>query len=197
MRNGLRLPFRAALLLAAGGLLLGCQSIREAAGMSKQGPDEFAIVTKQPLIIPPDYNLRPPRDGAPPTNQIQPTDSAQSALFDTDPAAAARNIKGDYSQAEKLLLARANAVDPDHDIRQQIATDGRAMEAAGDTFTEKLLFWKAEKVPGTPVDAQAEDKRLSAEKAAGELDKPRDSATIQDPDDKATSEHHGWLNGIF
>jgi len=203
MRHGLRLPLRAALLLAAGGLLMGCQSIRDAAGMSKEGPDEFSIVTKQPLIVPPDYNLRPPRDGAPPTNQIKPTDAAQSVLFDTDPAAAAKTITGDYSQAEKLLLARANAIQPDPDIRQEIASDGRAMEAADDAFTEKLLFWKPEKVPGTPVNADAEEKRLSAEKAAGDLDKPRDSATIQGqgddakPDDTAKSEHHGWLDGIF
>jgi len=28
------------------------------------GTDEFAVVTKAPLIMPPDYNLRPPRPGA-------------------------------------------------------------------------------------------------------------------------------------
>src|SRR6185312_2191430 len=87
-------------LLAAGAVaLMGCQTIREATGLSKEGPDEFAVVTKAPLIIPPEFNLKPPRDGAPPTNQVDPTNSAQSALFDAqDPAAAAKNIPGDYSE---------------------------------------------------------------------------------------------------
>ena len=39
--------------------LAGCDSIREEAGLSKQSPDEFAVTTKAPLIIPPDFNLRP------------------------------------------------------------------------------------------------------------------------------------------
>ncbi len=178
--------------------LMGCESLRRAAGLNKEGPDEFAVVTKQPLIIPPEYALRPPRDGAAPTNQVQPTDSAQSALFDTDPTAAAAKMPGDYSQAEKLLLASAgvNRIDPS--IRQEIAADGRAMEAADDTFTQKVLFWQDEKVPGQPVNAEAEDKRLSAQKATGERP-AKDSATIQEQkdEDSGDKESHGWLDGIF
>ncbi|MBV8977396.1 MAG: DUF3035 domain-containing protein [Alphaproteobacteria bacterium] len=198
MTFGLRLSLRAALLVAACGLVVGCQGIRNAAGLNKEAPDEFAVVTKQPLVMPPDYNLRPPREGAPPTNQADPASNAQSALFDTDPSAAAKNVKGDFSQAEKLLLAQTGAVNTDPSIRQEVASDGRAMEAADDSFTEKLLFWKSKKIPGTPVDAEAEDKRLSAERAAGDIDAPHDSATIQrSDDDNAKSEHHGWLDGIF
>jgi Protein of unknown function (DUF3035) len=175
---------RFAVLGTSMALLMGCQSIRNAAGMGKEGPDEFAVVTKQPLVIPPEYNLRPPRDGAPPTNQVQPTDSAQSALFDSDPAAAAKMIQGDYSQAEKLLLAQANAANPDPSIRQEVASDGRAMEPADDTFTQQMLFWQDKPVAGNNVDAEGEDKRLQAQKAAGKnAAPPRDTAKIQDQDD--------------
>src|SRR5215468_4072082 len=104
--------YRLAVLGVCALSLMGCETIKKAAGMQKEGPDEFAVVTKQPLIIPPEYNLRPPRDGAPPTNQIQPTDSAQSALFD-DPQAAAKRMTGDYSEAERILLANARATNPD------------------------------------------------------------------------------------
>ena len=162
--------------------LMGCSSIRNAAGLGKEGPDEFAVVTKQPLVIPPEYNLRPPRDGAPPTNQVAPTDAAQSALFDNDPATAAKYVTGDFSQAEKLLLAQTGAVNTDPAIRQEVASDGRAMEAADDTFTQKVLFWQDKKPPGQNVNAESEDKRLSAQKAAGSQ-KPKDSATIQEKDD--------------
>jgi len=177
-----RAYLRFAVLGVSAAALMGCGSIREAAGLGKQGPDEFAVVTKQPLVIPPEYNLRPPRDGAPPTNQVAPTDAAQSALFDNDPATAAKYVTGDFSQAEKLLLAQTGAVNTDPAIRQEVASDGRAMEAADDTFTQKVLFWQDKKPPGQNVNAESEDKRLSAQKAAGSQ-KPKDSATIQEKDD--------------
>jgi hypothetical protein len=190
---------RVGLLAACAVTLIGCDSVRDAAGLGKQSPDEFAVVTKQPLIIPPEYNLRPPRDGAPPTNQIQATDAAQSALFD-DPQAQAKRMAGDYSEAERVLLANARATSPDPAIRQQIAADGRAMEASDDSFTNDILFWQDSKDKGTNVDAEAEAKRIEAQKAAGAgaatkpAAKPTDSATIgkDEKDSKG-----GWLDGIF
>ena len=43
--------------------LMGCQSLRDAAGLQKKSPDEFAVTTKAPLVIPPDFNLRLPALG--------------------------------------------------------------------------------------------------------------------------------------
>ena len=42
-------------------------SVSEAVGLEKSGPDEFAVTKRAPLILPPDYDLRPPRanTGAP------------------------------------------------------------------------------------------------------------------------------------
>jgi hypothetical protein len=191
-------------LVAAGAVaLMGCQTIRDATGLSKEGPDEFAVVTKAPLIIPPEFNLRPPRDGAPPVNQIQPTDAAQSALFDTqDPAAAAKTITGDYSDAEKMLLATAGAANPDPSIRQQVASDGRSMEASDDAFTKQVLFWQDSKGEGLNVDAEAEAKRIDAQKNGGQTapqvttttttkKKASDSATI---DKKDSDSKGGWFD---
>ena len=68
-RLGVILSLRAAMLGGVAVALIGCQSIREAAGVTKSPPDEFAVVTKAPLVIPPDFNLKPPKPGAAPTNQ--------------------------------------------------------------------------------------------------------------------------------
>jgi hypothetical protein len=195
---------RLGLLAACGIALMGCQGVKDAAGLGKQSPDEFAVATKQPLVIPPDFNLRPPRDGAPPTNQVQPTDAAQSALFD-DPATAAKRMSGDYSDAERTLLANARATNPDPAIRQRIAADGRAMEASDDSFASQVLFWQDSKSDtGTPVDADAESKRIEAQKAAGAgaatkpaAQKPNDSATIGKSDNDKQESKGGWLDGIF
>src|SRR5579871_6519212 len=87
--------------------LIGCEAVREAAGVVKEPPDEFAVVTKSPLVVPPDFNLRPPKPGAQPTNQTSPTDSAQAALFADDPAAAAAQLPGSYSPEERVILANS------------------------------------------------------------------------------------------
>ena len=57
------LPTLLALSLAATALS-GCDNLRQAAGLNKKSPDEFAVTTKAPLVIPPDFNLRPPMPGA-------------------------------------------------------------------------------------------------------------------------------------
>ena len=67
----------AAVLLTAASMLAGCDSLRSAGGLDKEPPDEFAVVTKAPLIIPPDYNLRPPKLGAAPTNELEPSEARQ------------------------------------------------------------------------------------------------------------------------
>src|SRR5215467_12422137 len=118
-RAGLRLVALAGVAVS----LIGCDSIREAAGVVKEPPDEFAVVTKSPLVVPPDFNLRPPKPGAQPTNQISPTDSAQTALFSGDPGTAAAQLPGSFSAEERIVLASSGGANADHAIRKQLASD--------------------------------------------------------------------------
>ena len=60
-----RIPLLAGACLSFAVLLPGCSDLRLALGMDRVGPDEFAIESRAPLLIPPDYNLRPPQPGAP------------------------------------------------------------------------------------------------------------------------------------
>ncbi len=153
------------LLAASAVALAGCGSVSDVVGTGKDAPDEFAIVTKQPLIIPPEFNLHPPRPGAAPTNQLSPTDSAQAALFSGDPKQIAGTIHGNYSQGEKILLARAGAANATDSIRQLIAADDRNLEAADNDFTNSLLFG-SEAGAGHPLNANAEKARLDSQKGA-------------------------------
>src|SRR5580700_10070638 len=98
--------------------LSGCDSLRKAAGLEKKSPDEFAVTTKAPLVIPPDFNLRPPLPGAPPSNTRDPSSNADAALFNTaDPQIVANGMRGNFTPGEKLLLANARAQDSDPAIR--------------------------------------------------------------------------------
>ncbi len=42
--------------------LSACDDIGEALGMEHKTPDEGPITTNQPLSLPPDYTLKPPRE---------------------------------------------------------------------------------------------------------------------------------------
>jgi Protein of unknown function (DUF3035) len=150
----------AALLLSVS----GCESIRNFVA-GKEPPDEFAVVTKAPLIIPPDYNLKPPKPGIAPLNQVSPTQSAEAALYSGDPKAVASTIGGTYSEAEKMLLAQTGAASASDSIRQQIAADNSNQQSADDSFTDQLLFGSSTGTGDAPLDADAEKARLDAAKA--------------------------------
>jgi hypothetical protein len=151
------LPALLALGLMAPGLS-ACDSMRQAAGLNKKSPDEFAVTTKAPLVIPPDFNLRPPMPGAPPANTLDPSSNAELALFsNTDPQAVAAGMKGNYTQGEKMLLANAKVQMADPGIRARLNADQRAaVQNADRSFTDKLLSTASTPDTGKPVNADAE-----------------------------------------
>ena len=60
-----RLAACAALYLAGAGVLSGCTDLSRAIGLERTSPDEFAVESRAPLTIPPEFDLRPPQPGAP------------------------------------------------------------------------------------------------------------------------------------
>ncbi len=126
-------------LLLVGAALSGCGSLREAAGLTKTSPDEFAVTTKAPLVIPPGFNLLPPTPGAAPTNEPETAAAAQLAMFGGDAATVAANIPGNHSAGERMLLANAGVNRADPTIRQRLMTDRGGLQAADPGFTARLL----------------------------------------------------------
>ncbi len=171
------------IVCAVAACVAGCDTIRQAAGQDKQSPDEFAIVTKAPLVIPPDYNLHPPTAGAAPTNQIAPTQAAQAALFSADAATVAASLPATMSTGERYLLTNAGVQNADPAIRQEIASDAASTRAADDSFTNNLLFGGATPATDPAVNADAEARRIDAQKAGG----------ATPPEEKKGS----WLDDLF
>jgi hypothetical protein len=60
-------------------------SLAEKLGMDKRAPDEFAVVARQPLIVPPNFDLRPPQPGAERPVGVRPSDRAYSSLTGQPP----------------------------------------------------------------------------------------------------------------
>ncbi len=77
-------------------ILAGCGVF----GGGKNSPDEFIIVKKAPLAMPPEYNLRPPKPGEPRPQELGTTAQAIAALFP-----GRTSVPPPSSQGERALLA--------------------------------------------------------------------------------------------
>jgi hypothetical protein len=184
-------------MLSAALLVSGCSTIQDAAGTGKQSPDEFAIATKAPLIIPPDYNLRPPKPGAVATNSSQPTDTAEQSLFGADNATIAKSMPGNMSDAEKLLLVNAGAQNSDPSIRQDLAADHyKAIQASSDDFTNSVLFWQkpSDKDEGlNPDTATKTSSTQPADSTASTTPAASTPPATIGKDQKSDSSSGGWF----
>ena len=156
--------FVAAVLVAATGLA-GCNSTRNALGMTKVTPDEFRVVTKAPLVVPPDYALRPPAPGEPRPQELQPESAARSALL-------GQQEGQNRSDGEKLLVAKAGGEKADPLIRYVVDDEFGDVAHKEKSFADRVMFWRSDKTPAdatptavgdntaAPIDAAAEDERI-------------------------------------
>lgn len=136
-----------ALVAAAG--LAGCQSTQKALGMSKVTPDEFRVVTKAPLVVPPDYALRPPAPGEPRPQELQPESAARNALLGQREAE-------QRSDGEKLLVAKAGAEKADPLVRYVVDDEFGDIAHKEKGFADRVMFWKKDE-PSAPQQTAALD----------------------------------------
>ena len=125
----------AAALLLVVASLAGCQSASRSLGLSKVTPDEFRVVSKAPLILPPDYSLRPPAPGEPRPQELQPESAARTALLGQ------RNAEV-RSDGEKLLVAKAGADKADPLIRYVVDDEFGSVAHKDRSFADKVMFWR-------------------------------------------------------
>lgn len=90
---------------------LGLAACGSSGIFGRDAPDEFAIGRSAPLVVPPDYNLAPPRPGAPRPMDTDAQTQAMEALFGAGTRAAPK------SPGEQKLLDDAGATRPDPSAR--------------------------------------------------------------------------------
>jgi len=147
-RNSLMRTAQWGAILGLGLALMGCESVRQATGVAKLPPDEFTVLTKAPLVLPPDFNLRPPQPGIASRNEPDADDAGRAALFPQNATAAAAALGTAYSDGEKLLLAKTNAVNVDPNVRQNVTSDV-GQEDQGPAFAQRVLYSGAGTAPAT------------------------------------------------
>ena len=194
MRRPTRIAALGAVALLAGVGLAGCDKARETFGFAKQPPDEFAVVTRAPLVIPPDYGLRPPSPGAQRPQELPVREQArETVLGRVSPGGrqvAATDGTPRFSDGERALLGKAGAVDTDPAIRTAIDRESTLLAEADHDFIDRLIFWQDKEPPGQVLDPVGESRRIRESQAMGEAPTKGDTPIIK-------RRKKGWLEGIF
>jgi len=164
MNDSMKIKFLTVTFIA---LSLGaCESTKEQIGLNKQVPDEFQVVKRAPLSLPPDFVLRPPRPGAPRPQEQTTSDNAAAAVFGAENVPAARS---DISSGEAALLSQAGSDAADPGIRARVDDETAQLFDRNKPVAEKLFgLGGGRDIPSASVvDAEAEKIRILENQEAG------------------------------
>jgi hypothetical protein len=190
----------AARLIALAGVALataGCDGVRQTLGIDKSPPDEFRIVSRAPLALPPDFALRPPQPGAPRPQEQSQNQRARQAVIGGGPQAAQPGGRGGApgaggpaaaSPGETAFLARSGAAQADPTIRDTVNRESGQPSETDDTLLERLMFGRSNREQ--LVDPSRESQRLREAQATGRAPNEGDTPTIQ-------RRRRGLLDGLF
>jgi hypothetical protein len=144
-------------VLALCAALPACDDARRAVGYEKVAPDEFQIIQRAPLSVPPDFTLRPPAPGLVRPQEGTTSDQAKSTLLGTG-GRQLPTVQVSRDNSDNALLKRAGVDQARRDIRELIDKESLAQANSDKGFTDKLLFWKEK--PGESLNPGAEYLRL-------------------------------------
>jgi hypothetical protein len=182
----------AGVLIGSALLLSGCGALDGLVGSStrKQAPDEFQVVAQQPLAIPPNADLRPPRPGAPRPQDTPPQVRAQSLVSGQPVAAVQSASAGGGSPSEQALLAKAGTAGADPNIRDVVNRETGMLAEQNRSLIDDLIFWRKPDQPGLVVDPAKEQQRIRETQATGQPVTTGTTPTIE-------RRKRGLLEGIF
>jgi len=171
-------------ILLLAGALAGCESVKSIVGQKKTAPDEFAVYSRAPLSLPPDYGLRPPAPGTIRPQGMDPRSQSQQTLLGGQAAA------GNVQPGEQALLRQLGAASADPSIRSLINQETAALADESSSITDRLMFWNKPNEFGTVVDPEKESKRIRENQALGKPITEGETPII-------TRKSKGILEGIF
>lgn len=173
-----------AILACAMLALGGCSSnTKKKLGLGRHSPDEFSVVKRAPLSMPPVYNLRPPQPGAPRPQQTPTTEQAKQAVFGNGDAAEKNAVQQAFStagadaaqtttnvtDAEAAFLTKVGASSADPNIRDVLVREQGAYTVSDENLADKIMFWRDQKdlPPASVVDAGKEAERIKENQEEG------------------------------
>ncbi len=176
-------------------MLAGCgtTTVKETLGIDQRAPDEFRVVSRPPLSVPPQFSLRPPAvpDG---TTTAGADDKARAAVVgiaapednrfvlqpqpgQSAPAAPASS----KTSAEQRLLEQAGAASADPTVRRELAEEKLIRQQQ----KEERPWWDLGLAPEKKepvVDARGEAQRLEKNEREGKAPTEGETATTKPKD---------------
>lgn len=185
-RPTLRLIVLAAVLAPVA--LSACTDVKRSLGYEKQPPDEFQVVQRAPLALPPDFTLRPPQPGAVRPQEGTTREQARQVLVggrSATPITTEGRSSGDIAMMKRV---GADSIQPD--IRSIVNKETQALADADKSFQDRIMFWRKAEPPGTAVDASKETQRLRENQALGKSVSEGETPQVQ-------RRKRAWLEGVF
>lgn len=181
---------RAAVVSAVAALALSaCSDAKKAIGLERTAPDEFVVVSRAPLTVPPDMqNLPKPNPGAVRPQEGTTSDQAAAAVFGKQTAKQRQNAASGSGQQALVAKAGGKGVDPD--VRRKVEQETNQMIVADKSWVDNILFWRKPAEPTTLVDPKKESQRLRETQAEG---KPVNDGVVPTIDRKRKAP----LDGLF
>lgn len=183
----LRAPAFVGVLIVA---LSGCSDVKRSMGYEKAPPDEFQVVQRAPLSVPPEFTLRPPNPGAVRPQEGTTRDQARSSLLGVRQAPTLSTANRDAG--DMALLRRSGAEQVQPGIRDLINKESQALADGSRSLADKLVFWRKPDGMGggEQLDAEKESQRLRDNQALGRAVTEGDTPRIE-------RKRKGLLRGIF
>lgn len=153
-------------------------TVQERLGFDRRSPDEFQVVRRAPLVIPPSYDLPEPGTPSPAQQRRSASRDAQETLFEgfaTTPELA--------PSAGEVALLEAVPGTAEPGIREIILTENTELTQLDESRFLFILDFQRRNMADaslldTPLDAQAEAERLSAEGVSTTVVTRRTGSTV-------------------
>lgn len=171
------------LLTTVAGLTAACSSdgLNQTFGFGRNAPDEFAVVPRAPLTVPPGISLPPPTAGVSEFGIGSASQRGEAVIFgaqtggvviedgvEVEEVVTFQEEVVSITPGESALLSQAGAGNVQPGIRVVVEEESRDLVVADDRFIDSIIFWQSQPEPGSVIDPEAEARRLAANQALGQ-----------------------------
>lgn len=176
--------------------------MKETLGLTRKAPDEFRVVSRPPLSVPPDFNLRPPAPGeegaaaaAPTRDQAAGLVLGDGAATATTPDTAVTPVTATPTRpaADATFLNAAGVSAKDDKIRDTLNQEQTeaVQKEEEETWLDKWLPSKDASKKDPAVDAKGEAERIRTNKDSGKPVTEGETPVVK----KKTSVLQRWMGG--
>lgn len=142
-------------------ILTGCSQMREELGLNRHSPDEFTVVKRAPLTMPPGYQLMPPGESTNVASAERTSDEAKTAVFGTK-----AQTKTTPDNSEQAFLQKIGADQANASIRTTIDRESGYVTLEKQSTIDKI-FKRNSAEDAIIVDAEKEAERLRENAQSG------------------------------